>query len=875
MMQSGSPGIQPVRIVFVGDKRNERDRVHAFLAAEKRFEVHSVGTSEALQAKLAENRFDCVILDSMVGADSGFAINESIVSKQADPPSVIMLTDEGTEQMAIKAFRSGFADYIRMKPSVAPELAASIVRAASARLARLQQKAEAELLAGLAMRDRLTGLPNRNALEERMKTLYESGRRHKKSFAVIMIDINQFKSINDNFGHSIGDRALIAFARRMSRGSRGSDTCGRYAGDEFLYLIDQSVTVESVALACRRLVGVLSFSLELENIGLSLRPSIGAAIYPIDGVTVSDLLKEADRAMYIAKSSGSGYALALEHRNSRDDHAADIAATVHSLEAQRPLPFDPAADVAPAATAKSASPAHLDQNALVEVHRFGDRRREHRHRVLKRGLIAINNGFSTISCIVRNISAHGARLSIEADHIIPEDVVLQITESGRKFHAKKRWQKGKDIGLGFVGAAAPVLDKPDKPQEAAIPRAPVEVKAPARTAERYAFVVDDEPQVCALLSRVLARRGFATVELKRVSEVEAALSIVRPDAIDVMRSLTASRFTGKVLLISGHDAATIEDVRKIGERQGLTLLPTLRKPFRVEEFAVRLADVTPVADASTFAFETALRNNWLELWYQPKFELNTMAFCGAEALIRSRHPEQGILLPSTFLPPAGSHLYRPLTDFIVQRSLADWSSMSALAPAGSGWSVGRLSFNIPASILQTSAFVDNLLRQIPKQANFPGLTVEITEQEAFSDPERAREIAIQLRLHDILVSIDDFGAGNSNLARLSELPFAELKLDGSFVNGCAFDDRKHAMCRTVVDLALRNGMTTVAEGVETADDLSALRTMGFQMAQGFYLAEPMERDVFWQHLGNNFAGHVKELSSGHGVARQPKAVGIG
>jgi EAL domain-containing protein (putative c-di-GMP-specific phosphodiesterase class I) len=377
---------------------------------------------------------------------------------------------------------------------------------------------------------------------------------------------------------------------------------------------------------------------------------------------------------------------------------------------------------------------------------------------------------------------------------------------------------------------------------------------------RHAFVVDDEPQVRAFVARALVGAGFVPHEFSRVPEVEAALTLFNPqvivldlslgesDAIEMMQSLAASRFGGKILLVSGHDPATLDEARKIGERRGLSILPSLHKPFRLEEMTRRLAQVTEPngAAAGGADLETALQNNWLELWYQPKIDLKSMTICGAEALVRLRHPEQGIVPPVDFLPPPGDRLYGPLTDFVVRRALADWSTFAAWPSVGGEWATKRLAINVPASILQNADFVSNVRRHLPAHPRFPGLIVEITESEAVGNAEYARELAVQLKLYNVHVSIDDFGVGYSSLARLNELPFAELKLDRRFVDGCSTDERKRSVCETVVGLAHRSRLTAVAEGVETAEDLEALMTMGYDVAQGYLFAKPMQSGEFVQ-----------------------------
>jgi EAL domain-containing protein (putative c-di-GMP-specific phosphodiesterase class I)/CheY-like chemotaxis protein len=369
--------------------------------------------------------------------------------------------------------------------------------------------------------------------------------------------------------------------------------------------------------------------------------------------------------------------------------------------------------------------------------------------------------------------------------------------------------------------------------------------------EPIAFVVDDEPQVRAFVSNVLSTSGFRPLQFASSAEVEAALADVAPqlivldlslgdsDAVEVIRLLSAMRFRGDVLLISGHDEITLDEVHEIGKHRGINMLEPMRKPFRVEQMRERLEavrrDVPARFDAS---LDAALRNNWLELWYQPKIDLKTRLVCGAEALIRLRHPTHGIVSPGSFLPPPGDPLYRPLTDFIVEQALKDWVHFAEHKMTN------RLAINVPASVLQRPDFVAHLRAHLPHDPRFPGLIVEITEDEAISDPDLAREVAVQLKLYNVHVSIDDFGSGYSSLARLKELPFAEVKLDRSFVNGCAHDTTKRAMCEAVVDLARRFNITSVAEGVETTEDLQVLVETGYDVAQGFLFARPMISDDF-------------------------------
>jgi two-component system cell cycle response regulator len=378
-----------------------------------------------------------------------------------------------------------------------------------------------------------------------------------------------------------------------------------------------------------------------------------------------------------------------------------------------------------------------------------------------------------------------------------------------------------------------------------------------------AYVLDDEPQIGALVCKVLAACGLAPQQFTSptpfLAELKTSppdlivldLSLGQSDAVEIIRHLEVAKYQGKVILISGRDETTLNEITEIGKRHGLVMLPPLKKPFRAGDVKQRLAGqvADPVQskaqdsapDAVTpkkalFQVVEALRNNWLELWYQPKIDLKTLSVCGAEGLVRAKHPLYGIVMPEQLLPPAGDPEYRPLTEFVIERAMADWAGF-----AKQGHNL-NLSINAPVSVIKSPEFVDVLRSARPREPNFPGLTVEVTEDEVIRDSESMREVANQLKLYNIGFSIDDFGAGYAALSRLADLPFVEVKIDCSFVAGCASNKLKHGLCQTVVDLAHRFGATACAEGVETAEDLRALIEMQCDTAQGFLFAKPMPAD---------------------------------
>jgi diguanylate cyclase (GGDEF)-like protein len=374
-----------------------------------------------------------------------------------------------------------------------------------------------------------------------------------------------------------------------------------------------------------------------------------------------------------------------------------------------------------------------------------------------------------------------------------------------------------------------------------------------------AYVLDDEPQIAALVCKVLGACGIVprpfTSPEPFLTELEDSppelvvldLSLGQSDAVEIIRRLEILKYKGEVLLISGRDEATLIEIAQIGKEHGLVMLTPLRKPFRPADLKQRL--VNPHGHAGHAAAEhcpdhktskgiavqlvDALRNNWLEVWYQPKIDLKSMSVCGAEALVRARHPSYGVIAPANLLPPAGHPAYEPLSRFVIEQAMADWARFEH-----QGLRL-RLAVNVPVSVVNTLNFIPMVRSLLPTDPSFPGLTIEITEDEIIGDPKWAREIATQLKLYNVGISIDDFGSAYASLSRLNELPLIEVKIDRSFVSGCSSDRLKHGLCQTVVDLAHRFGATACAEGVETPEDLHELVNMGCDTAQGFLFAEPM------------------------------------
>lgn len=243
----------------------------------------------------------------------------------------------------------------------------------------------------------------------------------------------------------------------------------------------------------------------------------------------------------------------------------------------------------------------------------------------------------------------------------------------------------------------------------------------------------------------------------------------------------------------------------------------------------------------------AIHLGHLELFYQPKLSLKSGTIHHAEALIRWRHPERGLVPPGLFIP------YAEKTGFI--RKITEWAIGEGLRQSAAWRSQGLdlvISLNLSARDLMNKDLVDIFLDQLKLHGARPeSLMLEITESAVMSDPAGALEILNRLHGMGLKLSIDDFGTGYSSLAYLKKLPVSELKIDQSFVTNMTKDHGDEVICKSTIDLGHNLGLEVVAEGIEDQATLEALRRMGCDLAQGYHISRPVPAQVLLEWMGTS------------------------
>ena len=237
------------------------------------------------------------------------------------------------------------------------------------------------------------------------------------------------------------------------------------------------------------------------------------------------------------------------------------------------------------------------------------------------------------------------------------------------------------------------------------------------------------------------------------------------------------------------------------------------------------------------SFERALAAQKLRLVYQPKVGLKDGKLGRVEALVRWDDPELGPVSPSRFVPLAEEHgLIDPLTEWGLRKTLKQWRLWKEQGLET------RLAFNISAVSLQRLDFPD-LVERMCTAMGVPTdrLVLELTEG-ATQPLVRLMDTLTRFRIKGMGLAIDDFGTGYSSLLQLRQLPFTEVKIDRCFVADLPEAHDSRLIVKTIADLAHGLGLVATAEGVETVEQLRAVRELGCDVVQGFLVAPPLDPD---------------------------------
>ncbi|MEW6403553.1 MAG: GGDEF domain-containing response regulator [Chloroflexota bacterium] len=263
------------------------------------FEFTLAETLESAADLLRQQQFDAILLDLGLPDGQGLDSFTTIHGEFPDRP-IVVLSGLADQRLALEAVQSGAQDYL-VKGPAGWEVAARAIRYA------IERKRMQERLHFMATHDALTGLPNRELFHDRLTHAIERARRtrsgntHKWKLAVMMLDLDNFKTVNDKYGHAEGDKLLQAVTAQLKTAVRESDTVARMGGDEFTLISENVSGTDDAEVLAKRVLAVFEPPFHVGGHEFKITASLGISLFPRDGHDVESLFKNADIAMYRAK----------------------------------------------------------------------------------------------------------------------------------------------------------------------------------------------------------------------------------------------------------------------------------------------------------------------------------------------------------------------------------------------------------------------------------------------------------------------------------------------------------------------------------------------------------------------------------------------
>ncbi len=356
--------------------------------------------------------------------------------------------------------------------------------------------------------------------------------------------------------------------------------------------------------------------------------------------------------------------------------------------------------------------------------------------------------------------------------------------------------------------------------------------------------------------------ALRTLQASFTPKVDVAivdLALGGMDGLELLRAIAALKSSVRLIVVGAQPASVLFSVETLAQAYGIDLLGAIAKPVSSAKLKALLDNFQPPARPRTqakspvFSFAevgVGLQQRQFEPFFQPKIELATGQVKGLETFARWRHPEHGVLGPGAFIDALEQN---NRVDFL------DWTMIELSVERCRQYHDQGIPISMSLNLAPETLAHPNFIRQVSSCMKRHGvlpdyLTFEMTEGSILNFDADFIERLVRLRMMGFGLAIDDYGTGHSNLQLLARIPFSELKIDRSFVDGASKKRPLGTVLKSCLGLAHSLDRMSVAVGVETRQDWDFLQGLGCTYAQGYHIANPMEAKAFpgwledWRHF---------------------------
>ena len=650
----------------------------------------------------------------------------------------------------------------------------------------------------LATRDPLTGCLNRRSFNESLEALYAREQTEEDNLICMMVDIDHFKRINDNYGHGMGDTVIKFVAETISANIRPNDLLARYGGEEFCVVLDGVPLEAAREIAERVRHAIMEGDPSAFTSTIRVTASFGLAGCSDKHEHKEHFINDADRALYRAKQTGRNRVIAWE----------DVSGQVFQ-DPNEPLPRETSEEV-PAGEEELQVNQEV-ANRLQELERIAEER------------------------------------AAELDHLLSHDSLTDLPSRqlfiDRVEQAVRQSRRSNDLtvvlslGLSDLSRVSDTLGYESAEQLIKV------------TADRLRDVLRDSDSVSLFeadgTDLELSKLGHGEFGLlfTAVRDNEALTWMVRR-IFDTLRepifvddhSLAVSSNIG--IAVFPDDA---DDGLELIKRANISRYHAEQLPGsnNVEYFSKAIGQFSREQLMVESQLADAIANKEFELHYQPKIDLVSGDICGFESLLRWRHPQRGLLGPAEFIAVAENTRHiNAIGDWVLEESCR----FIKYCEEQTGRSL-QIAVNMSPIQWSQVDLVARILDTLQRLEVEPDrLELELTESCLMDNMEITLEALHALKARGVNVSVDDFGTGYSSLGYLRKLPVDTLKVDRCFISDMHSSDSDRTLVSAIISMARALGLCVVAEGVEEQVQLEMLREMDCDQAQGYFFSKPLPQD---------------------------------
>ena len=645
----------------------------------------------------------------------------------------------------------------------------------------------------LATRDPMTGCLNRRSFGERFDTLFNDATQNGSELCCIMVDLDHFKLVNDNYGHSTGDEVIKLLAEILKKNARKEDLVARYGGEEFC-MVFPGMSVEMTAQVGERIrLRMKDESTRRFQDGPRVTASIGVAGMLDKPTDPGNLTHLADEALYEAKENGRNRVVTRESIS--DEVKAEVPLETIVAEAKE----------------EEEDVANLQQRITELEDIASNFSSELEYSQSYDSLTGLPNQVLFYDRIHQSIERGCRHDQLVSVLIIDIEMFSQINASlGRS--------GGDELLKQVANRLNSIVRKTDGVSRLSVSRF---------AGDEFALLLNDLPE-----------KEQVTWAVKRILEI-----INQPVEIE-----------GNTVYLTCHvgvsiyptDADSVEALlnnamsAKQYSKNHKSELGYQFFDHHVQELSQKYLQLE--ADLH----QAVERKEWV-LLYQPKLDISEQKINGVEALIRWQHPERGLVSPYEFIEFAEQRgLIVEIGDWVIEQAcqqLRRWLDL--------GIDDCRIAINLSSVQLGQADIVQKIFQKLDQYQIPPRLfEIEVTETILIENVRKAIESLERLHSRGILIAIDDFGTGYSSLSYLKALPIDSLKIDRGFIRDICTDENDQKIVQTLITMAHSMTLKVVAEGVEDRAQFEMVAGYAVDVVQGFLFSKPVAAEELEEMIRN-------------------------